>query len=124
MGIDIWARWKGQSKEEIQAQGIALFSVTAGGMGYLREAYHGKPYATRFFVAEVFESEDGKAKIPAATLRERLPHTLELVEERERKIYKSDERTIEEVKQSFRDFVSLCERHEETGEPVEIIASW
>jgi hypothetical protein len=58
-------------------------------------------------------------------MRERLPHTLALVEERERKIYQAPEDVIEEAKQNFRDFVALCEEKEkETGEPVLVIASY
>ena len=94
-----------------------------GGVGYLREAYHGEPYATKYLCAEAFRP-DG-ARIEAAVLRERLPHTLVLVEERERVIYNADPKLIEEVKQSYRDFVSLCEQKEtETGEPVFIFASY
>lgn len=117
MGIDIYARWRGQTKKEKDAQ-ITGFSVVHGCVGYLREAYHGEPYATQYLCREAFESESHEAKIPAATLRERLPHTLGLVEERQRELYGQTEAEIEEVKQSFRDFVELCARKEtETGEP-------
>jgi hypothetical protein len=44
----------------------AGFSVEHGHLGYLREAYHGEPYATRVLVPESFET--GRAEIPAATL--------------------------------------------------------
>ena len=123
MGIDIYARWHGQTETEEQAQNTG-FSQIHGHVGYLREAYHGEPYATRHLVAEAFER--GKAQIPAAVLRERLPETLALVEERERTIYENDdEQSIAEVKQSFTDFVALCERKEqETGQPLTIIASF
>jgi hypothetical protein len=54
-----------------------------------------------------------------------LPHTLALVEERERKIYQSTDEEIEDMKQSYHDFVALCEEKEkETGEPVLVIASY
>ena len=46
MGIDIYARWNGQSSAEQQAQ-YTGFSIEHGHVGYLREAYHGAPYATR-----------------------------------------------------------------------------
>lgn len=66
-----------------------------------------------------------KSSLPAATLRERLPKTLELAAERERTLYQSSEEEIAGVQQSYRDFVALCERKEaETGEPVLIIASY
>jgi|SRR5579884_184232 len=90
---------------------------------YLREAYRGGPYATRYLCAEAFET--GEAQISAAVLRKRLPHTLVLVEKRVRTLYNADAEETEKAKQSFRDFVSLCEKKEkETGEPVRIIASY
>jgi hypothetical protein len=124
MGIDIYAVWKGQTKEEAEAQ-ITGFSVIDGHVGYLREAYHGGPYATKHLCREAFESETNEAKIPAEVLRERLPETLRLAEEREREVYGVARREkMAPVLQSFRDFVALCERKEqETGEPVTIQAS-
>jgi hypothetical protein len=124
MGIDIYAKWKNQNEAEQTAQSEVFLSATEGRKGYLREAYHGEPYATRFLCAEAFGMEDG-ARIRAAVLKERLPDTLALVEERERKIYKSKPHEIEEVKQSYRDFVALCqEKERETGEAVRIVASY
>ena len=123
MGIDIYAMWKGQTVEEHRLQISDVSFATAGKLGYLREAYHGEPYATEFLCSEAFES--GRAQIPASVLRERLPRTLALVEERSRKIYKANDGEIEQVKEPFRDFVALCERKEkETGEPVLIIADF
>lgn len=123
MGIDIYARWDGQRAEEEAEQSKAWLSATAGRRGYLREAYHGEPYATKYLCAEAFEH--GQTQIPSALLRERLPHTLTLVAERERTLYKSSEQEIEDVAQSYRDFVALCEQKEkETGEPVLIIANY
>lgn len=123
MGIDIYTHWRGQTEEEKDAQ-ITGFSVAHGHVGYLREAYHGEPYATRHLVAEAFEN--GEAVIPAAVLRERLPHTLALVAVRQQEVYdEHDPKAINEVQQSFMDFVALCEKKErETGEPVTIIASY
>lgn len=125
MGIDIYARWNGQSVEDEEAQ-FTGFSTVHGHLGYLREVYHGEPYATRHLVREAFESATGEVRIPSALLRERLPETLELVLERERDVYgETDEKRIRAVQQSFIDFVELCERKErETGEPVTVIASY
>ena len=125
MGIDIYARWKGQTDAEEAAQYVG-FSVAHGHVGYLREAYHGEPYATRYLVQEAFDDPDGTAQIPAALLRERLAHTLALVAVREQVVYDEHEtEAIREVQQSFEDFVALCEDKErETGEPVTIIASY
>jgi hypothetical protein len=123
MGIDIYARWKGQTDEEIKAQ-ITGFSVVHGHVGYLREAYHGEPYATKYLLQEAFERPD-RCQIPASVLRERLPHTLELVEKRVRVHGPAEAAVLARVKQSFVDFVELCEAKERaTGEPVLIIASF
>ena len=78
MGIDIYLKWDGQDEEEKQAQ-LTGFSTTAGGSGYLREAYHGGPYATHILVREAFESETCEAEIPAAVMRERLTSVTEPV---------------------------------------------
>lgn len=125
MGIDIYAEWTGQTEEEkeVQVTGVSVFH---GHVGYLREAYHGEPYATRFLVREAFESSDGRAAIPAAVLRERLPETLTIVAERERSVYgTTDEAEITGVQESFTEFVELCERKErKTGEPMTIVASY
>ena len=125
MGIDIYAEWNGQTKKEKDSQ-VTGFSTVHGNVGYLREAYHGEPYATRFLVREAFEDSEGVAQIPAAVLRERLAETLDLVEERERAVYhETDSREIAKVKRSFTDCVELCEAKErETGEPVTILASY
>ncbi|PIR50290.1 hypothetical protein COU79_00190 [Candidatus Peregrinibacteria bacterium CG10_big_fil_rev_8_21_14_0_10_54_7] len=126
MGIDIYARWEGQTKEEEEAQYI-LFSAVHGHVGYLREAYHGEPYATRHLMAEVFKSAEGKAKIPAKVLRKRLPETIRLAKKRQRVVYehKGSINDDHPVIKSFTDFVDLCERKErETGKPVTILASY
>ena len=125
MGIDIYAEWREQTDSERAAQVSEWLSTRSGEVGYLREAYHGEPYATRFLFAEAFDSETCSARIPAAQLRENLQKALELVEERARKIYDATDAEVEEEKQSFRDFVALCERVEkETGEAVRIVASY
>ncbi len=68
MGIDIYAEWRGMTQEESNAQ-ITGFDAAAGHVGYLREAYHGEPYATRVLVPEAFET--GEARPP--WLLDRLP---------------------------------------------------
>ena len=110
-------------QEESNAQ-ITGFDDTAGHVGYLREAYHGEPYATRVLVPEAFE--EGEAAIPAALLRERLPAALRAAEQRERTVYgETDPLEIQRVLDSFRNFVELCERKQaESGEPCRITASY
>jgi hypothetical protein len=76
MGIDIYLEWDGMAEEEKNAQATG-FSVTSGYVGYLREAYHGGPYATKILCRESFESETCRAAIPAEILRERLTNVTE-----------------------------------------------
>jgi len=85
MGIDIYAQWEGQTEEEKKVQ-YTGFDTTAGRVGYLREAYHGGPYVTKFLLKEAFEG-DGEAKIPASVLKERLPATVLLAMFRNQKVY-------------------------------------
>ena len=124
MGIDIYARWRDQTGDEEEAQYKAGFDSTVGDIGYLREAYHGEPYATKVLVPEAFEEH--RVPIYAATLESRLPATLVVAEAREREIYGvTDQAEIDHVLKSYRDFVALCARKEaETGEPCLIIASY
>lgn len=56
MGIDVYLEWDGMSKAENEAQCTGF--ATAGAVGYLREAYHGGPYATRFLFREHWGSKD------------------------------------------------------------------
>lgn len=79
MGIDIYLEWDGMTEEDRKQQVECLFSLEGGKLGYLREAYHGEPYATQILVREAFEAEDCKAEIPAAVLRERMTHVTEPV---------------------------------------------
>ena len=125
MGIDIYARWEGQLPEDVGKQLKVWLSGTDGAVGYLREAYHGEPYATRHLVPEAFDNPHG-VTIPAKVLRERLPEALRLTEVRERTIYGAkSKQDVEPTLQSFRAFVELCERVErETGRLVKIVASW
>jgi len=64
--------------------------------------------------------------IYADRLRDRLPATLVVAEQREREIYGvTDDTEINRVLRSYSDFVELCARKEaETGEPCLIIASY
>ncbi len=71
MGIDIYLRWPGMTEEERKNQ-ITGYSTTSGDVGYLREAYHGGPYATKILVREAFEAAEYEAQIPAATMKMRL----------------------------------------------------
>lgn len=78
MGIDIYLKWDGMTEDDKQKQYTGM-STTSGDVGYLREAYHGGPYATKILCREAFEAENCEAEIPAAVLRERLTHVTEPV---------------------------------------------
>lgn len=86
MGIDIYARWKGMTKVDEKKQ-ITGYSVEAGHVGYLRESYHGEPYATRYFVAEAFAAESQDAPIASVVLEERLVGAVYLTLLREAIVY-------------------------------------
>lgn len=78
MGIDVYLSWSGMTKKDKENQMVG-FSSIHGHVGYLREAYHGGPYATKILVREAFEAKSCKAKISAAVMRERLTHVTEPV---------------------------------------------
>ena len=131
MGIDIYARWNTQTQEERAAQ-ITGFSVDAGHLGYLREAYHGEPYATYVLVPEAFSDEmamlypDG-VPVSALRLRQRLPIAIKVALEREKAIYGHEPEHPEAqlVVKSFKNFVELCaEKEAETGKLCTILASY
>ncbi len=124
MGIDVYAKWDGMTEADENAQATAFLSCEHGHVGYLREVYHGEPYATKVLVPEAFEEH--RVPIYAETLQDRLPAALVVAEQREREIYGVTEQAeIDRVLKSYSDFVELCARkEEETGEPCLIIASW
>jgi hypothetical protein len=152
MGIDIYLRWDGMTKEEEQQQ-YTGFSVVAGNVGYLREAYHGGPYATKILVREAFESEDGTAEIPASVMRARLTSVTEPARVRDGQFVvdivcpagtrpnRTDPQSVHEaicmrygneppefvkdVVQSFNEFVALAaEKEKATKKPCRILASY
>lgn len=115
MGIDIYMRWELITEEQKEAQ-LCGFDVTKGATGYLREAYHGEPYATQVLLPETFNVGGAPVHIPAATLRERLPETIATAIRREREVYKGDDVNEESpCVQSFVAFVELAERLEAGG---------
>lgn len=125
MGIDVYMRWERITEEEKQAQYTGC-SIVHGHTGYLREAYHGEPYATLLLVPEAFGSETYTAKIGAVRMRRRLPSVLEAAAARAAKLYNHTvESNDDPILKSFIDFVELAERKEiETGEPVTVIVSY
>ncbi len=125
MGIDIYMNWEGQTEEEKKAQ-YTGFSTVSGHVGYLREAYHGEPYATHVLVAEAFDDKTGDgAAILATTIRERLAETIATHIRRARKIYEEKINESSDTAKAFTAFVELAEKKEaEIGKPVVIVASY
>ena len=124
MGIDIYLKWKGMTKAEHNKQ-ITGWSVEHGHAGYLREAYHGGPYVTKYLLKEAFESGTEEVQIPAKVLRKRLREAIRLAKQRQKEIYDEDKGDDDPVVKSFVDFVELAEKMEKkTGEPVTILASY
>ncbi len=128
MGIDVYLRWDGQTGKEEKAQ-ITSWNTGMGHVGYLREAYHGEPYATEelfgFFWEEP-QPEDGY-KIENVELKKRLPAALKASAERHRLKYgeNGDPDKPEEsyFLKSFVDFVNLHERLEKEGKKPRIVVS-
>lgn len=126
MGIDIYLRWELITEDELEKQ-FCGYDISKGGTGYLREAYHGEPYATRELMPEAFDNLKGLdgAHIPAATLRERLPAVMKAAMRRERTIYKnSNVNEDSPAVRSFIEFVELAERLEAEGKEPMVIASY
>ena len=123
MGIDIYMRWDGMTEEDRDKQ-ITGFDATVGDVGYLREAYHGGPYATRYLVEEAFEDGADDVHIPAKELRKRLPLTKDIVIQRARDIYKEELTEDDAVVKAFEDFVKLSEALEEEGRKPTVYASF
>ncbi len=120
MGIDVYLNWDGMTKEDKEKQ-FTGFSVHAGNVGYLREAYHGQPYATHILFSEDWDKqpEDGFV-IPNSVLRARLTETVKTAMKRVRRIYHEQE---PKSFQSFIDFVELHGRLEKEGRNPRIVIS-
>ena len=123
MGIDVYVEWDKRTEEEHDRQ-ITGFSIESGDAGYLREAYHGSPYATKYLVEEAFEDGADEVHIPAKELRKRLPLTKEIVIQRFRDVYKEEIEEDNAFVKAFEDFVKLSEALEEEGRKPTIYASY
>ena len=103
------------------------FNTLSGDAGYLREAYHGGPYATHVLLEEGWNDGDiddkGNFSLPASTLRNRLSETLEAAAIRNKSLYSGQDE--EGVLESFKDFVALAEKLEEkNGKPCKFHVSY
>ena len=121
MGIDVYLRWEGMTDEDRDRQ-MTGFDITAGAVGYLREAYFAKKnlYGTQVMFKECWESADCEHEYPAEVLRERLPEVLMVVAEK----YDGDP-WKERAMQAYIDFVSLADKKQaETGKPCLVYVSY
>ena len=122
MGIDIYMRWDGMTEEDRDKQ-ITGFDATVGEVGYLREAYHGKIFATKYLVKEAFVKDAGEVYISPKELRKRLPLTKDIVIQRFRDVYKEEIEEDNAFVKAFEDFVKLAEALEEEGRKPRVYAS-
>jgi hypothetical protein len=109
--------------EEERAAQQTGFSVVHWHVGYLREAYHGEPYATRVLVPEAFEADEA-VRIPAWVLRNRLPAALSTALERALRVYRERLSNDAPELRAFVDFVELAERLEAEEREPRVLASW
>lgn len=148
MGIDIYMNWDGMTEDEKQAQ-YTGFSTTSGDVGYLREAYHGGPYATETLLPEAFEwvqeignlmscAEMTGSELPddlcdlltrgvpmqAETLQDRLGSTILRVRERIDKVYPmTSPEDADLVVSSYISFVDLALAKQAEGKRIYVYAS-
>ena len=123
MGIDIYLRWELMTDDEVDKQ-FRGYDITIGRDGYLREAYHGEPYATKTLVPEAFKARGAPVRIAASTLRDRLPETMKAALRREREVYRGSPNEDSPMIQSFVEFVELAEALEADGKSFTIFASY
>lgn len=64
MGIDIYMHWAGMTPVDKKAQ----LTEWTGSVGYLRESYHGDPYATRVLAPESFRTDFESCTCPSLPL--------------------------------------------------------
>jgi hypothetical protein len=123
MGIDVILSWHGMTEAEHETEAracadamVASARVTLGRhtgpippwpASYLREAYHGAPYVTRYLVKEAAEATDHSASIPAAVLRERLPLAVMLDQYRAHIVYGEGDAPVAHTKEGA---LALCQR--------------
>ncbi len=91
MGIDVYMAWSDMTEEEEKAR-YTGFSTHSGHVGYLREAYHGGPYATNVLLPECFQDGNNEHQYDGADLRARLPETVFAALYREAHVYHEDAR--------------------------------
>jgi hypothetical protein len=116
MGLDIYLRWEGMTKEERKAQ-ITGYSIVAGKVGYLRGAYNGHIGLDALNILFKDINFDGYDWIVNIKFLEKQLEELEkgLFITRKKDFYDGKEGS--EI-QSYRDFVALARKlYDEDKEP-------
>lgn len=137
MGIDVYLCWDNMSEDEHKAQ-FNSGDTDGGKIGYLRESYHGEPYATRVLMPEgwdqalwdghnddcLYHCPHGEVRIPAATLVGRLEETCGTAIRRAELVYSDDIDQDDPHVQAFIDFVKLVQEKELAGLDPRIFVSY
>lgn len=149
MGIDIYMTWDDMTADDVENQ-FTGFDTTAGDVGYLREAYHGGPYATEVLVPEAFTWTEkygelmetaemaGQALPPllsdmltrgvpmsAEVLEDRLQAAMDACRARYAALYPdAPEEHVQEAVASYVSFVGLARRLQDDGKGVYVYASY
>jgi len=123
MGIDVYLKWTDMTKGDKQAE-ITGFDIYKGDVGYLREAYHGGPYATEVLVSENWDKQPkGGFAIANSVLQERLPLVVATAKARAKLIYKAQTEEQDMTAQAFIDFVAFHKEKEDAGLNPKIVIS-
>jgi hypothetical protein len=94
-------------------------------VGYLREAYHGGPYATKTLMPEAWESDDENGvRINASVFRQRLSAVKLIVVKRSAVIYGEELNDDSPEVQSYVKFIELAEAKENEGKNPRVLVSY
>jgi hypothetical protein len=113
MGIDVYLEWKDKDDSD---RGLQTGILADGACGYLREAYHGEPYATKLLLKEAFQvnygnDESYRCRIDSEELEARLPEALKLTAERFFNLYKrGDGNAMDTLKQMLNEIVDFVDK--------------
>lgn len=115
MGIDVYLSWDEMTEADKEAR-YTGFDIHSGDVGYLREAYHGEPYATMVLVSEEWDTQPREGfDIPNRVLVNRLPDVVAAAKERAMTLYGDSEEEAAEAAKAFEDFVKLHGEMEAKG---------
>lgn len=133
MGIDVYLTWPDMTPEDSQKQATG-FSILHGHVGYLREAYHGGPYASHLLFPEAWSENEDKLYKECESNAEfqGIPYTADKLRSREASAraaalerYSDNPELAQKAADSITAFCQLAEDHEKrTGEPCRVVVSY